>query len=76
MNWCNKAGISNFSVQNTRHPFTSILVSDLHVNIKFLKEALGHSNAKITIAVYADYDKRKSHVLANAFDAILKEVKN
>ena len=76
ISWCSKAGISNFSVHNTRHTFTSILVSDLHVDIKLLQEALGHSNAKTTIAVYAHYDKRKSHVVANAFNAILKEVKN
>ena len=76
LSWCVKAGISNFSVHNTRHSFTSILVNDLNVDIKLLQEVLGHSNAKTTIAVYTHYDKRKSHVVANAFDSILKDVKN
>ncbi len=71
--WCRKANIKGVSVHNLRHTYATMMIEN-GVPIKYVSEALGHTNIKTTLAVYT-HTVKGNKIVANTMNEILMECK-
>ena len=69
--WCKKAGIVDVSVHNLRHTYATMMI-EKGVPIKYVSEALGHTNIKTTLAIYT-HTVKGNKIVANTMNEILME---
>lgn len=68
---CKRAGLEDVSAHNLRHTYATMMIEN-NVPIKYVSEALGHTNIKTTLAVYT-HTVKGNKIVANTMNEILME---